>query len=61
MAVHLEPLAGKVGDVLTGVLFHTHSYAKGLRLVDNFCWVRSYSAGEAVRERECRAIGRGWI
>lgn len=30
-------LAGKVRDVSTGVLFNTWSYAKCLKLVENFC------------------------
>lgn len=43
MAAQLESLdsapflAGKVGDVSTGVLFKTQSYAKGLELVETFC------------------------
>ena len=55
MAIHLEPLdgthflAGKVGDVLTGVLFNTQSYAKGLKLVENLL---HGILGEMVREKD---------
>lgn len=59
MAMHLEPLAGKVGDVLTGVVFNMQSYAEGLGLVENFrlgvLW------GEVVREKEGRVIESGWV
>lgn len=64
MAGYLSPpdnapsLAGKVGDVLTGVLFNIGSYAKGLRLGETCLGAL---LGEVVREKECRVIGSGWV
>lgn len=61
MAVYVEPLdnapflAGKVGDVVTGILFNTWSYAEGLRWVETFCLV--VLLGEVVRGREGSVIG----
>lgn len=64
MAVHLESLdnahflAGKVGDVLMGVLFNTQSYARGLKLVENLLLG---ILGEMVREKDNRIIESRWV
>lgn len=59
MAVHLEPLAGKAGDVATGAVFKMQLYAKGPRLVENFHLVVLW--GEVVREKAGGVIGSGWV
>ena len=63
MAAHLVSLdnapllAGKIGDVLTEILFKTQSYAKGWKLVE----ICGHYLQENVRRRERRVTESIWV